>query len=94
MFERMHLFRKRQETVHALKNQYVLEFHSIQFTFSAMLNRDRAYQSILDQGMILGLPWGSDPIGDGQMELGDNDDKEGDDDHEGRDGSQETGENA
>ena len=30
-----------------------------------MLNRDQAYQSILDQGMILGLPWGSDPIGDG-----------------------------
>ena len=32
--------------------------------FSAMLNRDQAYRSILDQGMILGQPWGSDPIGD------------------------------
>lgn len=29
-----------------------------------MLNRDQACRSILDQGMILGLPWGSDPIGD------------------------------
>ena len=40
-------------------------FPYLQFTFSAMLNRDQAYQSILDQGMILGLPWGSDPIGEG-----------------------------
>ena len=42
-----------------------------------MLNRDLAYRSILDQGMILGLPWGSDPIGDGQPASdGDDDDDE------------------
>lgn len=32
----------------------------MQHLFSAILNRDQAYQSILDQGMILGLPWGTD----------------------------------
>ena len=40
-----------------------------------MLNRDQAYQSILDQGMILGLPWGSDPIGDGETGVDDKDDE-------------------
>ena len=49
---------------------------SSQFTFSAMLNRDQAYRSILDQGMILGLPWGSDPIGDNAAAMdGEDDDK-------------------
>ena len=63
---------------------------SSQFTFSAMLNRDQAYRSILDQGMILGLPWGSDPIGDSAAAMdndGDNEDNEGgnpsSDEHEG-----------
>lgn len=32
----------------------------LQFLFSAILNRDQAYQSVLDQGTILGLPWGTD----------------------------------
>ena len=42
-----------------------------------MLNRDQAYRSILDQGMILGLPWGSDPIGDSAAAMdSDNDDEE------------------
>ena len=45
-----------------------------QFTFSAMLNRDQAYRSILDQGMILGLPWGSDPIGDSTAAMDSDDD--------------------
>ena len=35
-------------------------FVFFQHLFSAILNRDQAYQSILDQGMILGLPWGTD----------------------------------
>ena len=39
-----------------------------------MLNRDRAYRSILDQGMILGLPWGSDPIGDSAAAMDNEDD--------------------
>lgn len=30
------------------------------YLFSAILNRDQAYQAILDQAMILGLPWGTD----------------------------------
>ena len=50
----------------------------LQFTFSAMLNRDQAYRSILDQGMILGLPWGSDPIGDSTAAM-DSDDDDNDD---------------
>ncbi len=29
--------------------------------FGAILHRDSVHQSILDQGMILGLPWGTDP---------------------------------
>lgn len=37
-----------------------------QHLFSAILNRDQAYQSILDQGMILGLPWGTDIEGRGR----------------------------
>lgn len=41
-----------------------------------MLNRDLAHRFILDQGMILGLPWGSDPIGDGQPGSDDDDDDE------------------
>ena len=36
-----------------------------------MLNRDQAHRSILDQGMILGLPWGSDPIGDSAIAMDD-----------------------
>ena len=52
-----------------------------------MLNRDLAYQSILDQGMILGLPWGSDPIGDGQFGI-DDDERENPSSNEGEvDGS-------
>ena len=47
-----------------------------QFTFSAMLNHDQAYRSILDQGMILGLPWVSDPIGDSAAAVDDGDDGE------------------
>ena len=43
-----------------------------------MLNRDQAYRSILDQGMILGLPWGSDPIGDSAAAM-DSDDDDNDD---------------
>lgn len=31
-----------------------------QYMFSAILGRDQVYQNILDQGMVLGLPWGSD----------------------------------
>ena len=55
-----------------------------QFTFSAMLNRDQAYRSILDQGMILGLPWGSDPIGDSAAAMDSNDDNNDDErDNEG-----------
>ena len=43
-----------------------------------MLNRDQVYRSILDQGMILGLPWGSDPIGDSAAAM-DSDDDNNDD---------------
>jgi hypothetical protein len=56
---------------------------SSQFTFSAMLNRDQAYRSILDQGMILGLPWGSDPIGDSAAAMDSNDDDNDEQDNEG-----------
>jgi len=28
--------------------------------FSAIINRDQVYQFILDQGLLLGLSWGSD----------------------------------
>jgi hypothetical protein len=56
---------------------------SSQFTFSAMLNRDQAYRSILDQGMILGLPWGSDPIGDSTAAMDSDDDDDGERDNEG-----------
>ena len=55
----------------------------MQFTFSAMLNRDQAYRSILDQGMILGLPWGSDPIGDSGAAATDSDDNDDEQDNEG-----------
>ena len=55
----------------------------MQFTFSAMLNRDQAYRSILDQGMILGLPWGSDPIGDSGAAATDSDDNNDEQDNEG-----------
>ena len=41
-----------------------------------MLNRDQAYRSILDQGMILGQPWGSDPIGDSAAAMDSDDDNE------------------
>ena len=46
-----------------------------------MLNRDQAYRSILDQGMILGRPWGSDPIGDSAAAL--DSDNDNDEDNEG-----------
>ena len=56
-----------------------------------MLNRDLAYRSILDQGMILGLPWGSDPIGDGQPGTDDDDEREDPSPDEGvEDGSHDT----
>jgi len=29
--------------------------------FGAILHRDQVYRCILDQGLILGLPWGTDP---------------------------------
>ena len=29
--------------------------------YGAILNRDQALESILEQGLILGLPWGADP---------------------------------
>ena len=61
-----------------------------QFTFSAMLNRDMAYQSILDQGMILGLPWGSDPIPGDSRTVFEDDEKETDESGEG-DGSHDLG---
>ena len=53
-----------------------------------MLNRDQAYRSILDQGMILGLPWGSDPIGDTAAAM---DDVEDDKDNEGGNPSSDEG---
>ena len=37
----------------------MIHIFSSQYLFSAILNRDQAFQSILDQGMILGLPWGT-----------------------------------
>ena len=55
----------------------------MQFTFSAMLNRDQAYRSVLDQGMILGLPWGSDPIGDSGAAAMDSDESDDGQDNEG-----------
>ena len=36
----------------------------LQYMFSAILGRDQVYQTILDHGMILGLSWGSDVIGE------------------------------
>ena len=51
-----------------------------------MLHRDQAYRSILDQGMILGLPWGSDPIGDSTATM---DDEDNDDNKEGKPSSDE-----
>ena len=29
--------------------------------FGAILNRDQTLESILEQGLMLGLPWGADP---------------------------------
>ena len=47
--------------IHACKRtNYPLQLLLLQHLFSAILNRDQAYQSVLDQGMILGLPWGTD----------------------------------
>ena len=61
----------------AFLSDITIMFVSSQFTFSAMLNRDQAYRSILDQGMILGLPWGSDPIGNSAAAMdGDDDDED------------------
>ena len=65
----------------AFFSDITIMFISSQFMFSAMLNRDQAYRSILDQGMILGLPWGSDPIGDSAAAMDDDDDD--DEDNEG-----------
>ena len=39
----------------------------LQCLFSAILGRDQVYQNILDQGMLLGLPWGSDLITGGRV---------------------------
>lgn len=38
----------------------------LQYLFSAILGRDQVYQNILDQGMLLGLPWGSDLVTGGR----------------------------
>ena len=35
--------------------------HTQPVIFGAILHRDQAYRSILDQGAIRGLPWGTDP---------------------------------
>ncbi len=35
----------------------------MQYLFSAILGRDQVYQNVLDQGMVLGLSWGSDITG-------------------------------
>ena len=33
----------------------------MQYMFGAILNRDQTLASVLEQGLMLGLPWGADP---------------------------------